>query len=194
MTTFFVADTHFGHARVLDHMPNRRAWGDTIEAHDRHLIEQWNAVVSPSDTVWHLGDFALDKSAARRVRPQLNGSIHLVIGNHDAQAKIDRLDGLWASANDAKYLRLDGDRIYLHHYACRVWRRSNHGSFHLFGHSHGHMRPHGRSMDVGVDVLGYPCAWGEIRAMLLENPSVNHHGDRAGEASDFSREARTLVD
>ena len=45
--------------------------------------------------------------------------------------------------------------IVLCHYALRVWDRSHHGAWHLYGHSHGNLPSQGRSFDVGVDCHGF---------------------------------------
>lgn len=58
MTTWFTADTHFGHARVID--LNGRPFADA-NTMDEAMIAAWNARVQPDDTVWHLGDFALGR-------------------------------------------------------------------------------------------------------------------------------------
>ena len=52
---FFTADTHFGHANILKHEAASRPFA-SIEEHDEQLVQNWNAVVGPKDTVWHLGD------------------------------------------------------------------------------------------------------------------------------------------
>lgn len=64
------------------------------------IIDNWNSVVSPGDTVYHLGDVALgqiDKSLACVSR--LNGYKILILGNHDRpfmrEGKADELDW-WA--------------------------------------------------------------------------------------------------
>ena len=44
MTTFFTADSHFGHAGIIGMCV--RPYFD-IEEHDRGLIDNWNAVVAP---------------------------------------------------------------------------------------------------------------------------------------------------
>ena len=49
---------------------------------DEHIIERWNAVVSPEDEVWHLGDFGGDGREAELLS-RLNGTKYLVKGNHD---------------------------------------------------------------------------------------------------------------
>ena len=48
------------------------------------MIEKWNAVVEPEDTVIHGGDFALGpKQLQTETFNRLNGQKHLVLGNHD---------------------------------------------------------------------------------------------------------------
>jgi len=48
---------------------------------DERLIDRWNDAVSPSDAVYHLGDFTLgDKQLASHYFQQLHGRIH-ILGN-----------------------------------------------------------------------------------------------------------------
>lgn len=64
----------------------RNAFGgrfQTIEEMDEFLIDQWNATVSPGDTVYHLGDLSYKLHTMEEVLPYLNGSITLIVGNHD---------------------------------------------------------------------------------------------------------------
>lgn len=81
---FFTSDLHFYHGNIMKYCPKFRAFNDVSEMNER-LIELWNAVVKPEDTVYDLGDFAFCnklkdlKSIARR----LNGSHVLILGNHD---------------------------------------------------------------------------------------------------------------
>jgi calcineurin-like phosphoesterase family protein len=49
-------------------------------------------------------------------------------------------------------IKVEGQYITLSHYAMRVWNKSHFNSWNLFGHSHGTLKPVGKSMDVGVDV------------------------------------------
>ena len=37
----------------------------------------------------------------------------------------------------------------------QVWERSNHGSWHLFGHTHGRLKGIGLSFDVGMDCTDF---------------------------------------
>jgi len=81
MTTFFTSDTHFGHARILELC--NRPFSDVTHMNEM-LVHNWNALVRPDDTVYHLGDVALgpiDHSLSYIER--LNGRKILVVGNHD---------------------------------------------------------------------------------------------------------------
>ncbi|MET0369053.1 MAG: metallophosphoesterase [Methylobacterium sp.] len=153
MATYFTADTHFGDPHVLRHA---RARFGTVEAHDEALIAAWNAVVGPEDTVWHLGDFAVEASRARcaEVFSRLHGLKHLVRGNHDSNRILDLP---WA-APPMESMRLtvtDGTgrdrRLFLSHYAHRAWPGLWRETLHLFGHSHGWLPDTSRSCDVGID-------------------------------------------
>lgn len=73
-----IADTHFSHRKVVEFRP----WA-TVEAHDRELVERWNATVRKDDTVWHLGDVCLGGRDKLEIMRSLNGRKKLVLGNHD---------------------------------------------------------------------------------------------------------------
>lgn len=79
---FLISDTHFGHHKILEFEELRRQLGKTIEEHDAALVERWNSVVSPKDTVWHLGDVLFGRHSFK-ILGGLNGIKKLVKGNHD---------------------------------------------------------------------------------------------------------------
>lgn len=80
--TFFTSDMHFGHARIQEFQPLR--WQGTVEGMNDWLVDNWNSVVGPDDTVWVLGDVAMGKlDNSLPVSGQLNGYKILVAGNHD---------------------------------------------------------------------------------------------------------------
>jgi calcineurin-like phosphoesterase family protein len=137
---YFTSDTHFGHANIIKFV-NRPF--ENVQEMDEGLIQNWNAVVKKNDTVYHQGDVAY----WRRYDPsvvlgRLNGSIHLVLGNHD-----------WDLLNWPLRAYPGAVDIMLLHYAMKVWNKSHVGSWHLYGHSHGSLPddPHALSMDVGID-------------------------------------------
>lgn len=78
---FFTSDTHFGHKNIIRYA--NRPFADVSHMNEA-IIANWNALVGPFDTVYHLGDVALgpweDWDA---VLTRLNGYKILVVGNHD---------------------------------------------------------------------------------------------------------------
>ena len=55
-----------------------RPFHDVMEM-DKTIITNWNNTVGRGDDVWHLGDFGDDMSLVQ----QLNGNVHLILGNHE---------------------------------------------------------------------------------------------------------------
>jgi len=153
------------------------------------LIANWNKVVGPDDNVYNLGDVSLGSpTKTAEIIKRLNGNIHLNTGNHEKS--VMRKEGtrnLFTSIKAADTIRVDGIDIYLHHYACRVWNKSHHGAYHLYGHSHDSLdvggEEWGRSMDVSVESAGRilgeykPFSFTEIHRILSkrEFKAVDHH-------------------
>ena len=79
--TFLIADTHFFHNAILKY-ENRPF--NSVEDMNARLIQNWNAIVSKDDKVFHLGDVSFgSKEATKAVISQLNGRKILILGNHD---------------------------------------------------------------------------------------------------------------
>lgn len=176
---YFTADLHLGHSRILQ--LDGRPWDD-IEVHDIALAQRMRP--RPEDRnrspqLWLLGDVGHKKkhveALLRDIRPHW-AKIHLIRGNHDDRAAW-AVRELFDSANEALYLRISPVvRLYLSHYAHRVWRNSHHGSYHLHGHSHGALPRDGRSMDVGVMLHDYlPVPLRQVIALLDDAVFVDHH-------------------
>jgi calcineurin-like phosphoesterase family protein len=163
MTTFFTADNHFGHTSIID-MCNRPF--NDVHQMDRAMIDAWNEAVQPSDTVWHLGDFAhrCDPKRKRAILSRLNGNKHLIVGNHD-DADTRRM--AWGSVSEMKDISIDGQRVFLCHYGLRTWPGAHRGALHFYGHSHGTLPGNAQCLDVGVDVWNFrPVSLPAIREVL----------------------------
>ena len=73
---FFTSDTHFCHKKILEFCD--RPW-NSIEEHDEALIDNWNSIITPDDTVFHLGDFCFGGAPKwKEILKQLNGHIYLI--------------------------------------------------------------------------------------------------------------------
>lgn len=170
MTIYFTSDTHFGHAGALARF--RRPFA-SVAAMDAAMIARWNAAVGPQDEVWHLGDFAIRRSAAvmADILARLNGRKHLIVGNNDGPATT-ALAG-WSDVRHYAELELEGTRLVLCHYPFRTWNGMYKGAYNLHGHSHGQLKALPRQIDVGVDVWDFrPVTLAEIRAARRKGHAV----------------------
>ena len=86
---WFTSDLHMMHNKGFLYEPrgftNEK---DMCEA----IVENWNKVVKPEDTVYNLGDIALsDIDAAIPYLQALNGTHWWIRGNHDSPNKVNKL-------------------------------------------------------------------------------------------------------
>lgn len=150
---YFTSDNHFYHENVLKY--SERPWANNAEM-NTGMRKLWNQTVTPQDTVWLLGDVGFAKlSTMIELLESLNGKKHLVYGNHDkvlrkgSKELLER--GVFQSMQDYKELKHGGRLYVLCHFAMRTWNKAQYDSVHLFGHTHGYLKPRGRSVDVGID-------------------------------------------
>ena len=87
--TFVISDTHFNHELILtfkDYVGKPVRNFESVAQMNELIMDNWNSVVNPEDTVYHLGDvlFGYDKEKWLAENfTKLNGKKHLVLGNHD---------------------------------------------------------------------------------------------------------------
>jgi len=155
---FFTSDHHFGHANVIKYC--NRPFKDVIEM-DRHMIDRWNAVVKPDDTVYYLGDFIFGSSQRKRdIAERLNGIKMLIKGNHDSGYK----EGIhFSKIVDQLTINVAGQEVILNHYpyigdhseADRFESRRPKAKWGkqwlLHGHCHTAWKVRDRMINVGVD-------------------------------------------
>lgn len=175
---YLISDLHLGHANILRH--DKRPFTD-IKHHDGCMRAACADVMSPGITLWILGDVAAKRADLELLMCDLRGrggKTVLIRGNHDDKAAWKHRD-VFDEAYEARYVRVNNDvKMYLSHYAHRVWRNSHHGAYHFYGHSHGHLPGSGRSMDVGAPCVGYkPICLTECVQRLREQPTSPHHVD-----------------
>jgi calcineurin-like phosphoesterase family protein len=186
MATWFTSDLHLGHANIINYCERPFT---SVQQMNEALIDRWNAVVSPTDTVWVLGDMALgviDDSLPLVQR--LAGRTLLLAGNHDR---------CWAGHGpkgqrwEQRYLDAGFDEIHHgvisltvggHHViACHFPYRGDssetdryvderpvdRGEWLLHGHVHERWRQRERMINVGVDAWNNaPVDEATIAAMI----------------------------
>ena len=163
-TYFFTADLHLSHSNIIKYCHRPFA---NVDEMDETLIANWNATVSAHDTVFHIGDFCMGDF--RKHIDRLNGIKIFLKGSHDRgleKAGIAKHDIYMLSARQTGVVD-----IVMCHYAMRVWSKSHYNTWHLYGHSHGHLAPEGKSWDVGVDSNGFrPLSLAEIEVIMSKRP------------------------
>ena len=187
--TFFASDHHFFHANILKYAD--RPWNNVWMMNEA-LIERHNSVVTNKDIVYFIGDFAFTSNEDDIVNiiQRLNGEKHFIAGNHDKTMFKERIMKQFNSFTKAPYKEIyvqDSDArggkqsITLCHYAMRVWNKSHHGAFHLYGHSHGSLPddPNSRSFDIGVDCWDFtPISYEQVKKVMAKKnwKPIDHHG------------------
>lgn len=133
MNRFYIADTHFGHANILD-FKNRDGTPlrlfHCLDEMNEHMVRKWNEVVKPTDQVYHLGDVALHHKFLPIFMPRLNGRKILIKGNHDT-AKLSEYARYFADVRS--YDRKDGfvaSHVPIHPSSLERWGVNVHGHLH----------------------------------------------------------------
>ena len=189
MTTWWTSDTHFSHANIIRYA--KRPFADVVEM-NAELVARWNALVAPTDVVWHLGDLALGQDIQQQVAmtSALHGRRRLVPGNHDRVASFfeggDQRERFWSVYEAAGWEimpetlehRIEGHRVLVCHFAYagdshgpdryRANRPIDHGLPIIHGHVHTEFAERGRQFNVGVDVRDFQPVPEQVIARWLE--------------------------
>ena len=172
---FFTSDTHFDHKNIIKYC-NRPF--SSVQEMNQGLINNWNSVINPDDTIFHLGDvsFGGNTNLINYVS-QLNGHIILIKGNHDRKLQQSICDKLFDYTCQQLTLNIDGITVFLNHFPflCFSGTYNTDKSIQLFGHIHSGPLSSGPDIDrfnkygvynqydVGVYNNHYkPISWNEI--------------------------------
>ena len=158
---YFTSDLHLGHNNIikLSDRPFRN-----IDEMNRALIQNWNAVVSPRDEIYILGDLSFRKNAedVNEWLKKLNGIKYLIKGNHDKYLDSPDFEKqAFGWVKDYFVLPYNKIRFVLFHYPIHEWDGYFQETVHLHGHVHEkliqgqHEQKERRAINVGVDVSGF---------------------------------------
>ncbi|HVB05535.1 MAG TPA: metallophosphoesterase [Acidimicrobiales bacterium] len=187
MVRFLTADLHLGHARICEY--TGRPFTSVEEMND-WLIDAWNERVRPGDEVFVLGDVVLGRvTETLPLVSELQGTLHLVVGNHDRPFEAGPRRPEWQARYRAAGFRsitygsreldlglespvlachfpYEGDSLGEERF--EELRPADLGQRLVHGHLHGQYRRRGRMVDVGVDAwAGRPVAFEEVAALFL---------------------------
>lgn len=137
---------------------------ETIDRMNSAIIDNCNATAGPDDVIFIVGDVIFGEiNQLRQFRQRIIcRHINLIFGNHDKEIKrlwrIGELRDVFDSAQDVARINVDGQGVWLSHYAHVTWDKAHHGIWHCYGHSHGTLEkwreknmPNARAIDVGID-------------------------------------------
>ena len=151
---WFIGDTHFNHTNIIQYCD--RPFTNVEEMND-YIIQQWNSVVGKNDTVYHLGDFALQsrKETIKNLVSRLNGNIILILGNHDRHGRKWFLDCGFMEVH--RRLRIGN---YLLTHKPQTIDKLPDDIVNIHGHTHGKRKlDRDKYIDVSCEVIRYKPVW-----------------------------------
>jgi calcineurin-like phosphoesterase family protein len=160
-----------------------------VEEMNESLIENWNHYVDDEDVVFYLGDLSFDKNGkqTQELVNQLKGKIHYILGNHDKEKDIRKLNRFETVSDyvNLSVLDLDNPRkwqdIMMMHYPILSWDKAHHGSWMIHGHCHQSIsdtefHKTRRILDVGCNGWDYtPVHYSDIKEILNKRDFNSHH-------------------
>lgn len=177
---FFTSDTHFQHTNIIKYC--NRPFKD-VEENDEEIIRRWNEKVPKDGIVFHLGDVAFgNPDKVDSILERLNGTIYLVIGNHDWRRIVSQHEWRFEKMTQQINMKIGKRHIILNH--CPLlcfsgaWRGED-ATYQLFGHVH--TSPYTNEgldqqrmkylftsqYDVGVDNNDFtPVSWKEVDQII----------------------------
>jgi len=160
----YTADWHFFHKNIIDYC--NRPW-PSEKAMRSGIIRRHNETVKKEDTVYVIGDSAMLGASQwehlKGVINSMNGTKHLIFGNHDEFKWQRYLDIGFTSVHSAIWLKDAGlDMVLVHDPSAYCMIKP--GTVLLCGHIHTLFKsiPDKLVVNVGVDVWDFRPTNGEL--------------------------------
>ncbi len=148
----------------------------------------WNAAVEPDDTVFYLGDFAMQPDLVAEILPRLNGKKTLVAGNHDkCHGGAEKWVTYYSEAgfeSIQRHLEIEiaGEIVLLHHFPYRNEndpsqkyfgsRPVDRGQWLIHGHVHDRWKVLNKQINVSVEAWNFePVCFKELELIIQSGPS-----------------------
>ena len=179
---FFTSDSHWRHENIIKYCGRPFS---SVDEMDEELIRRWNEKVPKDGVVWHLGDVGFaHPQIINDILDRLNGTINLVIGNHDWRRVLSQHSSRFNIIAQQVSMKIGKQHIVLNHYPFLCFSGAYRGldsTWQLFGHVHTsktcnmgldqkrmvHLFP--TQYDVGVDNNDYaPISFEEVKKIITE--------------------------
>lgn len=172
---WFSSDHHWSDNNALKY---RYRPFENIEEMNIKMVELWNKYVQPEDTVYYLGDFAVNDEDIEKYKSLLNGNFILVVGNHDYKRDRKILEKCFNEIHDEPFiLTLDkeldvhneGNELWIAHYPLQRHEKL----YSVVGHIHNLWQIAKGMINIGVD------AW-NFRPVSLNQVLDSRHSELVG--------------
>lgn len=183
MENYFSGDWHLGHANIIrfDGRPF-----SNVEEMNETIMKNVMTQLQKGDNLYYVGDFALCRDL-RQVEGWMStlhssgANLYFIKGNHDKKDTIKLYQKYGVYLGEQKKIEVEGQEIVLNHYAMRVWDKSHHGTWHLYGHSHHSLKEdmNSLSFDIGINGWGYKLITMEQVEKKMSTKTfapIDHHG------------------
>ena len=135
---WLMSDLHLGHNQPFVY--EKRGF-QSIEEHNETLIENIKTCVGENDEFFILGDLTLgDLDAAAPLLAQIPGHVHVILGNHDTDRRIEFYESLGWDVQFATRIRWKKYHFYLSHYPTDCANpgedKISLATLNIYGHTH----------------------------------------------------------
>ena len=160
---YYIADTHFGHEKIIDACKRPFA---SVKEMNHTLVQNWNMTVGNSDTVYVLGDlfYGCRIDTVLYYLCQLNGRKILIKGNHDDDwlQRCAVAEQMFMEISSFMQIEDDGRKLILSHRPIPTFH-GNENECHIHGHIHNRtdvdewpvLKQNPFILNAGVEINGY---------------------------------------
>ena len=161
---FVISDLHLEHKNIISYC--KRPF-DSVKEMNSVLIQNWNYVIKPEDTVYFVGDMTKPEISSDKYIPVLNGNIYFIWGNQDITSDPD---GNYESLP----LSYKGIEFFFVHNPIDIPKKF--GGWAIYGHHHNNnlkkypfFDPEKKRINVGVELVKYqPVSLDYICSLITE--------------------------
>lgn len=189
---WLMSDLHLNHDKQF-------IWGTrgfaSVQEHNETLIKNIKECVKEDDEFYILGDLTLGPlEEAEELLRQLPGHIHVILGNHDTDRRIEFYQSLGWEVQFATLIRWDKQTFYLSHYPTntgnadkQIWT----SIINCCGHTHSCIAWNPHTLPLSYNVapeanFNRPVAIGDILATIIAGNIFNKCEESSPEALQAS--------
>lgn len=179
---YFIADTHIGTESMRT--VAKRGFGSNWEKHEEVILQGINRVINKNSLLYILGDVGSNsdyvhlKEFLCKIKTK---KVFLLLGNHDNEYFFQMLRDEHVILGYDKIHTFKNNKVHftLCHYPLFEWEGFFSNGIHLYGHVHNNTTVGWKSLDVGVDNIGYtPMSIKEIVQHLEYENNVDTYRNK----------------